>query len=68
MAPSELGLASAGRKVHLATGNLPLNTISLLQPWGAVPSVNPLFWRRSFCFRTGDLQKEALFEVDMTFG
>jgi hypothetical protein len=68
MDPSELGLASVGRTVHLATGTLPLNTISLLQSMDAVPSVTPLYGRRSFCFRMGDLQKEALFEVDMTFG
>lgn len=68
MDPSELSLSSVGRTVHLATGNLPLNTISLLQPWGAMPSVTPLCGRRSFCFRMGDLNKEVLFEVDMTFG
>lgn len=68
MDPSELGSVSAGRSVHLATGKLPLNTICLFQPWGAVPSATPLYGRRSFCFSMGDLQKEALFEVDMTFG
>jgi hypothetical protein len=67
--PSELGLVSAGRTVHLVTVKLPLNTtICLFQPCGAVPSATPLHGRRSFCFSMGDLQKEVLFEVDMTFG